>query len=438
MRDVILCGTDFSDPARQAADVAAGLAIRLERPLLLVHVSPPGAGAGTRDALNAEAARLRQSGAQVVDEWHDGHADEVLVKRARSAAARLVVLGSAGSRGGRRRLGSVSERTAEVTPAPTLVVRSGRALQPWVNGKRPLRVFLAFDYTVTAEAALNWVADLRQVGPCEVTVGYANWPDTRSAMGMPPEPSALANPPVVQEALERDLRARVEAMLGDGAQVIVRAARGRADLALIELAAASNADLMVTGTHQQHGLGRLWAPSVSRGLLHHALASVAVVPVVQGGRRLPPVPELRRVLAATDLSPLANRAIAHACAIAVPGGILRLVHVVHPRALAGGRFVRGPWKSEQHEQFVRASARRLHALIPPDAAARGITVEAQVVEAEAPAAGLAQEAERFGADVVVVGSQGRSALGRVLLGSVAQALMSATTRPVFVVRFPKE
>jgi nucleotide-binding universal stress UspA family protein len=227
-------------------------------------------------------------------------------------------------------------------------------------------------------------------------------------------------------------------MLGEGTRIVVRAARGRADLALIELASESQADLMVAGTHQQQGLGRLVAPSVSRGLLYHASASVAVVPAAQALRRLPPVPVLRRVLVATDLSPLGNRAISHACAIAAPGGVVRLVHVVHPRAVPGGQYESGLLGSGRHQQHLRACSRRLQALVPAEAGARGLTVEAQVVEATDPATGLTQEAERFAADVIVLGSQGRSALGRVLLGSVAQSVMTATTRPVFVVRFPKE
>jgi nucleotide-binding universal stress UspA family protein len=63
--------------------------------------------------------------------------------------------------------------------------------------------------------------------------------------------------------------------------------------------------------------------------------------------------------------------------------------------------------------------------------------ETSVVERADAARGICEEAERFGADVIVLGSQGRSALGRVVLGSVAQAVMAASTRPVFVVRSPK-
>jgi len=193
----------------------------------------------------------------------------------------------------------------------------------------------------------------------------------------------------------------------------------------------------VTGTHQQKGLGRLLTPSVSRGLLHTALVSVVTVPAVQALKKVPPVPSLRRVLVATDFSPLANRAISHALAVAPPGGLVQILHVVHPLALAGGEFEVTLGPSARHASHVRACERRLKGLVPDEAFALGVGVEVAVVEDEDPAAAICRHAERFAADVIVMGSQGRSALARVVLGSVAQAVMASSKRPVFIVRAPK-
>lgn len=453
-RQAVVCGTDFTQHARDAADVAARLAVALGRPLLLVHGSAdaaagPGTGAAAkaavkaavaarRDALKAEAVRLRTTGATVVDELHGGHADDVLIERAGACDATMIVLGSLGTRSApRHRLGSIAERTAEAAPVPTLVVRRADALLAWLRGDAPLGVFLGFDYTVPAEAAITWVRELRRAGPCRVTVAYANWPDERERLGFPRNPSAPRNPEPVQDALERSLRARVSALVGDDARVIVQAARGRADLALLEMASEAQADLIVTGTHQQKGIGRLLYPSVSRGLLQAALVSVVTVPAVQALKRVPPVPVLRRVLVATDFSPLAARAIAHAFAVAEPGGVVQVVHVCHPLALAGGEFETGIGPSARHASYVRACERKLRALVPEEAPALGIGAEVAVVEDEEPAAAICRQAERFGADVIVLGSQGRSALARVMLGSVAQSVMASSKRPVFVVRAPR-
>lgn len=50
---------------------------------------------------------------------------------------------------------------------------------------------------------------------------------------------------------------------------------------------------------------------------------------------------------------------------------------------------------------------------------------------------ILQEAERQHADLIVVGSEGRSALAGWALGSVAQALVSRSRRPVAVVHPPR-
>jgi hypothetical protein len=52
------------------------------------------------------------------------------------------------------------------------------------------------------------------------------------------------------------------------------------DAQLVGLAIEEQADLIVVGTHQWHGLSRLRHGSVSRGILRHAPMSVACVPTL--------------------------------------------------------------------------------------------------------------------------------------------------------------
>ncbi len=451
-RPGIVCGTDFSDSARQAGNVAAALAVALHRRLLLVHVThykSDGRLSPTtrrtvlkplRDDLRREAARLRRLGATVVEELHPGNPDDVLVRRARECGASLVVVASLGSRAARRRvIGSVAERTAESSPVPTLVVRSAAAFEAWLRGDRPLSVFVGFDFTVTAEAALEWVRRLRMAGPCDVTVGYTNSPSEEQRFGISSRGATPANPTTIQQRLERDLREKVALLLdGEDVRVHVQAGWGRADSVLLDMASASQADLIVTGMHQRHGLPRLWNASVSRALLAYAPMSVACVPAPESARRLPKIPVIRRVLVATDFSPTAHQAIAYACAVSRPGAGLRLAHVVHPRAIAGGQFETQIGSTARHASFVQSVGRRLQGLIPGETQALGINVEAGIVECDDAAKGICQEAERYGADIIVMGSQGLSGLSRAVLGSVAQAVMTQSRRPVFIVRTPKE
>src|SRR5262249_52597258 len=76
-RKRIICGTDFSVHAAEAADVAAVIAKRLDEAVILVHVEESGKLGGshpetfaeshnrTRERLHAEAERLRSIGVTV-------------------------------------------------------------------------------------------------------------------------------------------------------------------------------------------------------------------------------------------------------------------------------------------------------------------------------------------------------------------------------------
>jgi len=449
VRRPIVCGTDFTVQAASAANVAARLAVALRYPLLLVHVRPAGRRQvregdgevnGATSALRREAARLRALGATVTTELHRGHADEVLTARARDTSAVLIVVGALGTRAPTQRfLGSIAERTAEMAPVPTLIVRQGAAFEQWLRGNRTLRVFLGFDFTVTADAAADWVRELRTAGPCEVTVGHLNSPPVdERRFGVLDQPPASGNSPRLQELLTRQVGDRVQAILGDEqVEVRVEPRSGRADLALVAMAVASQSDLVVVGTHQRHGLSRLWSGSVSRGVLSEAPVAVAVVPVATIPNRMRPIPNVRRVLVAIDLWRHSHRAIAYACGIARLGGVVRIVHVTHPRAISGGAFETTLGRTDRHLHHVRAIGRRLEALRPGAAQDLGLETEAQVVEHEDAVTGICQEAERFDADVVVVGTKG-AGLSKAVLGSVAGGVVAKLRRPVMVVNPAKD
>jgi len=49
------------------------------------------------------------------------------------------------------------------------------------------------------------------------------------------------------------------------------------------MAGPQNIDLIVVGTHQRRGFGRVLLGSVSRAVLHHSKVSVAVVPPAKSG-----------------------------------------------------------------------------------------------------------------------------------------------------------
>jgi nucleotide-binding universal stress UspA family protein len=289
-----VCGTDFSEQAAQAVEAAAALAKRLDEPLVLVHAVDKESRAALPDdlhdslclferaQLHEELERLRAAKVEVTDDFRAGKPDAVLVEAAIAQHARLLVVSSHGRKPpGRWVLGSVAERTAEASPVPTLVVRAAAPFTGWALGKRRLRVLVGADFSAQSDVALQWVAWLRQLGPCDVVATYLE-PAAPASGPFDMMPSSI----VVQMLAKTDrlqarsFRQRVRAVLGArGVRVHIEKGWGRSDAHLIEMARKQRADLIVVGTHQRHGLGRVGHLSVSRGVLHYAPMSVACVPV---------------------------------------------------------------------------------------------------------------------------------------------------------------
>ena len=433
----IVCGTDFSENALEAADAAAAIARKLGVKLILVHVSEfrglamgdPAlfeAVASQKQAdLTREAARLRVSGAEIETRLPSGSVFEELDRAASDLNARLLVVGAVGHGLARRLLvGSVAERVAETSIVPTLVIRPGSAFRSWIAGERPLKVLTGYDFSDASDAAVRWVGQLREIGPCEINVTHVDWPpDEAARLGYQGTMPMDANPSVMQSFLERDLRERVAMHVPvENLALSVQPAWGRTDAHLLQIARAQNSDLVVVGTHGRHGVGRLRFGSVSRGILHHAPVSVAVVPAASGTSRASRIPKLDRVLVATDFSDLGNDAIRYACAVLSRGGELKLVHV------ADGNDPAQPANAGNPKLLAK-----LRALMPPDAAHR-FHLDAEILASDDAAKAISQAAERFDADVICLGSHGRSGLAKRFLGSVAEGVMTQSKRPVFVVR----
>jgi nucleotide-binding universal stress UspA family protein len=443
----ILCGTDFSVHANEAADVAAAWAARSNAPLKLVHaletarldflsqkdVNHLRVKLGRK--LTAKGHRLRTAGAEVIESLVLGRPNDVLTASAKQFKAGLIVVSSLGNVPPVRWLvGSVAERTAQNATVPTLVVREHKCLIDWTKGKRPLNIFVGHDFSETSDAVLRWVESLKKIGPCNITVAFSAWPPAAAwRMGIADQPSLAENPPEVQQLLERDLTEKCALLLGKGkVKIRVASTWGRPETQLIELATAGAADLMVVGTNRRSGLERWWLGSVSRGILHHAPMNVACVPLPdERDRHVERIPTCRRVLAPTDFSKLGNRAVAFAYGAVRRGGEVCLVHVLPP---AGG-FRRGIAEREERQaKRIKDLAARLQALVPEDALTRGIRSRVEVVEHSYPAMAICQAGERFGVDLICLGSRGHSSLKKKLLGSVTEAVLRRSKRPVMVIR----
>ncbi|MEO6002675.1 MAG: universal stress protein [Opitutus sp.] len=378
----IVCATDFSENACLAADVAAAIARRLRGTLVLVHVTDEAHvfGESTKDfrlamqrakaLLRQEAERLRSGDLLLEEILLHGQSAELAVGEMLAKNPPLLVVVSSVSKTAfdRWTLGSVSEHIAQHAPVPTLVVRAPGRLLGWTQHVQTLKVVVAADFTVSSDAALAFVKVLRKIGACAVTVVHINWPPNEVRWSPGSGLALTSNPPRVRRHLLRKLRNKIDEIVGGAIEMRLEPNWGRPDAAFVHLAAEAEADLIVVGAHQRHGMKRLTNVSISRGVLRHAAMSVACVPVsVALAHGVGRHPRVERVLVASDLSASGDQAVPWAYAAVAAGGTVQLLHVVEPwvppNPLLAGYDPKRATKTA-HLRCLADARKKLAALVP--------------------------------------------------------------------------
>jgi nucleotide-binding universal stress UspA family protein len=450
----IICGTDFSPRAAEACQVAAALAGRLQEPLVLVHVVEEAAPLlgddavrsalldGARARLDEAAAAVKGLAADVRTKVLMGAPDEQLVRLGEGAGARLLVVSSLGRRAPARwLLGSTAERVSQSSRVPVLVVRDSKPFLAWARGERRLRVVAGVDASRSADAALGWLRGLDALGQCDIVLAHVYWPPAEHRRLGIAEPFYLAEGhPEAETLLRRQLAARAKDILGETKlRVRVQGGLGLTAQHLVSLAEDEGADLLIVGTHQRQGASRLWYGAVSRGAVNLAPMSVACVPLAAApAAEARELPRIRRVLAPTDFSPCGNAAVLYAYSVAASGGTVHLCHVIEPLSVPNPLYAhyspgRAPTPEEHARQRSEIEA-KLRSLAPEQASEHGIDTVVEVFEAADVAEGIAALGERLDADLICMGSHGRTGLSRVFAGSVAQAVVKQTKRAVLLAR----
>ncbi len=94
-----------------------------------------------------------------------------------------------------------------------------------------------------------------------------------------------------------------------------------------------------------------------------------------------------------------------------------------------------PRSAETHGQALdRARTEREEQLKTLAASMKGLAAEVQVLAGDDTAEAITKYAPEVGADVIAVGTHGRTGLSRALMGSVAEQVVRRSDRPVLVVR----
>jgi universal stress protein A len=136
----------------------------------------------------------------------------------------------------------------------------------------------------------------------------------------------------------------------------------------------------------------------------------------------------KKIVFATDFSPASQAALAYAASLARDSDALLLIAQVEDSMTPYGSGDQVYYAlREQPNPEVR---RMLEAIVPPG---KGVRYEHRLVLGAA-ADEIVRLADEEGADLIVIGTHGRTGVTRVLMGSVAEAVVRRAKCPVLTLK----
>ena len=143
----------------------------------------------------------------------------------------------------------------------------------------------------------------------------------------------------------------------------------------------------------------------------------------------------KKILVPVDFGEASMEALSKAAALAMLSGAT--LHVTHVVDDIPGRYVELPFSTVGQVQVgvTEAAEEKLCALVQR-ADLRSVKARPAILTATDPANAIVQHADEEGIDLIVIGTHGRPAMLRLLLGSVAERVLRAAHCPVMVVHAP--
>jgi nucleotide-binding universal stress UspA family protein len=266
---------------------------------------------------------------------------------------------------------------------------------------------------------------------------YTRWPPEEATPASRMEGALYAPPPELEidrEGLRRQMRTLVAGAADDVPVDVVLQEAGDVHREILAQAAATNADLLVIGSHGRSGFERLLLGSITEKILRKATCPVMVVPprAAEIGARAPV--QFKRILCPVDFSPGSAAALRYAFSLAEEGDArLTLVHAIEiPPELYPPPDMR---EANADQMRAAAEAERLRALraLVPEGVEDYCTVETAVTEGRA-SREIVRLATEWGSDLIVMGVQGRGAVDLLMFGSNTHEVIRAAPCPILTIR----
>jgi nucleotide-binding universal stress UspA family protein len=161
------------------------------------------------------------------------------------------------------------------------------------------------------------------------------------------------------------------------------------------------------------------------------------------------IPEIKKILYATDLSENARHAFSYAMSLANRYGAgITLLHVLQETSPYRDSLIvnilgEEKWASlrKDNEQKVldilKGRLEKFCEDVSKELPACPFITDEIIVKIGHPADVILSELERTGCDVVVMGAHGHGVIGEAFLGSISRRVLRRSLKPVMVVRLPR-
>jgi nucleotide-binding universal stress UspA family protein len=245
-----------------------------------------------------------------------------------------------------------------------------------------------------------------------------------------PELETLA--PQVVEKAERAAREHLEAVKarakkeGVDCEIVIHEGEDSYKY-IVDEAVKSKSTMIVMGRRGRTGLKRLMMGSVTARVIGYAPCTVLVVPKAAQF-------ECRNILTATDGSKYGDAAAAEAISMAKQcGSRLTVLSVVPSESISPMDIVASQMQRELiAEQELQAAERNVKKV--KDAAEKeGVKADGLVLGGK-PSEAIIETAKEKNADLIVLGSHGRTGVEKLLMGSVAERVIVLSSSAVLVVK----
>jgi nucleotide-binding universal stress UspA family protein len=288
---------------------------------------------------------------------------------------------------------------------------------------------VATDFSDDAACAIGWATEIARQHEARVALVHAFAADAM------PAPEYVPLPPQYYEQIHGEAKERLAAeaarVRAAGVEVQCELVLSHPVIGVLDVARRQGASLIVAGTRGRTGWKRALLGSTAGRLVRDATCPVLTVHHRDGAQPR----ALRTILVPTDFSEdAALAADAAARFLCVPGDGHELVLLHAYRIPIDAMHLPASVLAEAVHRAAQNAAARLEELA---AALRrpGLAVRAVAHEGYPPDVVLAQAAA-LGADLIAMGTHGRSGIGRAVLGSTAERVIATAPCPVLTVRRP--